>query len=203
MWRVSATGHGQTRADEGDGAGPDGWPAPVQEAPGAEYSQGHSRARNDLAKIESLKGREGAEPGAGLRLRQKTELEGQELDRGARAEAEMEAAPRAGHEMDEDDAKLMRELEIEADARIMRRIGEGLDARIMRRIDEGLDARLDARIMRRIGEGLDARLDARERRRMDGEAERDLKRWLKWYREVGIHRDFARDYAKYMARVSC
>lgn len=38
---------------------------------------------------------------------------------------------------------------------------------------------------------------------MDQEAERDLKRWLKWYREVGIHRDFARDYAKYTARMSC
>ena len=168
---MSVAGHGQGRAGEGDGAGPDGPPAPVQKATGAEYSQGHSRARNDLAKMESPKGREGAEPGDGTMLRQKTELEGQELDRGARAEAEMEAAARAGHEIDEDDAKLMRELEIEAHARIMRRINEGLDAMDKRRVNE--------------------------------EAERDLKRWLKWYREVGIHRDFARDYARYMARVSC
>ena len=40
-------------------------------------------------------------------------------------------------------------------------------------------------------------------RQVDAEAERDLKRWLKWYREVGIHKDFARDYARYMARMSC
>ena len=40
-------------------------------------------------------------------------------------------------------------------------------------------------------------------RQVDVEADCDLKRWLKWYREVGIHRDFARDYARYMARMSC
>lgn len=40
-------------------------------------------------------------------------------------------------------------------------------------------------------------------RAIDQEAERDLQRWLKWYREVGIHRDFARDYARYVSRMSC
>ena len=51
---------------------------------------------------------------------------------------------------------------------------------------------------------------ARERRverememEVEREAERDLQRWLKWQREVGIHRAFARDYARYMARISC
>ena len=34
-------------------------------------------------------------------------------------------------------------------------------------------------------------------------AERDLQRWLKYQREVGIHKAFARDYAMYMARISC
>ena len=55
-------------------------------------------------------------------------------------------------------------------------------------------------------EAMDRYIELEERdviRAMDQEAERDLKRWLKWYREVGIHRDFARDYAKYTARMSC
>ena len=34
-------------------------------------------------------------------------------------------------------------------------------------------------------------------------AKRNLQRWLKWQREVGLHREFARDYARYMARISC
>ena len=34
-------------------------------------------------------------------------------------------------------------------------------------------------------------------------AEHDLQRWLKYQREVGIHRAFARDYARHMARISC
>ena len=51
------------------------------------------------------------------------------------------------------------------------------------------------------------RMDERERKREEErsrlEEERRTKRWLKWYFEVGIHRDFARDYARHMARVSC
>ncbi len=47
------------------------------------------------------------------------------------------------------------------------------------------------------------RIERRMEVEVDREAERDLQRWLKWQREVGIHRAFARDYARYMARISC
>ena len=43
----------------------------------------------------------------------------------------------------------------------------------------------------------------REEERSRLEEERRTKRWLKWYFEVGIHRDYARDYARHTARVSC
>ena len=54
---------------------------------------------------------------------------------------------------------------------------------------------------------VEAYMEQATQRRMkmevEQEAERDLQRWLKWQREVGLHREFARDYARYMARISC
>ena len=64
-------------------------------------------------------------------------------------------------------------------------------------------ARLEEAEMAEFGEREKARMDKREIERMGLEEERRTVHWLKWYREVGVHRDFARDYARYMARVSC
>ena len=54
---------------------------------------------------------------------------------------------------------------------------------------------------------VEAYMEQATQRRMkmevEQEAEHDLQRWLKWQREVGLHREFARDYARYMARISC
>ena len=47
------------------------------------------------------------------------------------------------------------------------------------------------------------RVESRMEMEVGREAERDLQRWLKYQREVGIHKAFARDYARYMARISC
>ena len=55
------------------------------------------------------------------------------------------------------------------------------------KLDEMLDARLDKRMMATLDEMLDARDKA----------------WIDWYKKVGIHRDFARDYARHAARMSC
>ena len=63
------------------------------------------------------------------------------------------------------------------------------------KLDEMLDERLDATLDRMLDERLDATLD----RMLD---ERD-KAWIDWYKKVGIHRDFARDYARHAARMSC
>ena len=50
---------------------------------------------------------------------------------------------------------------------------------------------------------LDEFMDREVDRSIDRAAKRDLQRCLKWQREVGPHREFARDYAKHVARISC
>ena len=62
-------------------------------------------------------------------------------------------------------------------------------------LEEQMDRDMQLRVKRRI--------ERRIEREIEREAERDLQRWLKRQREVDIHRAFAQDYAKYMARISC
>ena len=57
--------------------------------------------------------------------------------------------------------------------------------------DAKLDAMLDARFDKLEDAKLDAMLDARE------------EAWLEWYKKVGIHKEFARGYARHAARMSC
>ena len=55
------------------------------------------------------------------------------------------------------------------------------------RVKATLEKMLDARVKATLEKMLDAREEAR----------------LEWYKKVGIHRDFARDYARHAARMSC
>ena len=61
---------------------------------------------------------------------------------------------------------------------------------------------LDEFMDREMDRAVDREMDREMDRAVDREAERDLQRWLKWQREVGLHKAFARDYAKHMARIS-
>ena len=77
---------------------------------------------------------------------------------------------------------------------------EALDAKVLseyqcRILEEQMERDMQSRVKRRI--------ERRIEREIEREAERDLQRWLKRQREVDIHRAFAQDYAKYMARISC
>ena len=67
------------------------------------------------------------------------------------------------------------------------------------KLDERLDERLDATLDRMLDERLDKRMMATLDKMQDA---RD-KAWIDWYKKVGIHRDFARDYARHAARMSC
>ena len=67
------------------------------------------------------------------------------------------------------------------------------------RLDELENARLDELENARLDETLNERMDKLE----EEWEERDLKRWLEWYKKVGIHREFARGYARHAARMSC
>ena len=57
----------------------------------------------------------------------------------------------------------------------------------------------DERLARRIGRRIDQRLDEGMKRR----AREAMERRRDWYAQVGIHKAFARDCARYMAGVSC
>ena len=74
------------------------------------------------------------------------------------------------------------------------------------RMEEARRRRWEARD-ERIGREMDERMDERISKEMDERrAERIRKRMeqrLDEYIQVGIHRDFARDYARYMAGASC
>ena len=75
------------------------------------------------------------------------------------------------------------------------RLDELENARLDKTLDELENARLD--------KTLNERLDKLEDEMEEEQEERDLKRWLEWYKKVGIHRDFARNYAMRAARMSC
>ena len=62
-------------------------------------------------------------------------------------------------------------------------------------LEEQMNRDMQSRVKRRVKRRIE--------REIEREAERDLQRWLKRQREVDIHRAFAQDYAKYMARISC
>ena len=64
---------------------------------------------------------------------------------------------------------------------------------------EVIGEEMDKEMHEVIGEEMDRRMD----RRMDERIRKEMERRLDQYIQVGIHRDFARDYARYMARVSC
>ena len=68
--------------------------------------------------------------------------------------------------------------------------GESWEERVAR-FDELESAKLDEMLAKRTDATLDAMLDAREEARFE------------WYKKVGIHREFARDYARRAARMSC
>ena len=70
-----------------------------------------------------------------------------------------------------------------------------MDERIDREMDERIDREMDERIDREMDKRVDERMRERMRERME---ER-----LDEYIQVGIHRDFARDYARHMAGASC
>ena len=58
---------------------------------------------------------------------------------------------------------------------------------------------LDKRVKATLGEMLDKRVKATLGEMLDTREES----WIEWYKKVGIHRDFARDYARRAARMSC
>ena len=76
-----------------------------------------------------------------------------------------------------------------------RRREKAMDERMDREMDERIGREMDKRMDERIGREMDKRMDERMRERME---ER-----LDEYIQVGIHRDFARDYARHMAGASC
>ena len=56
---------------------------------------------------------------------------------------------------------------------------------------------------RRREKEMDERIDREMDKRMDERIRKDMERRLDEYIQVGIHRDFARDYARHMAGASC
>ena len=79
------------------------------------------------------------------------------------------------------------------------RMFKEMDERMFKEMDERMDERIrkdmDERKAERISKEMDERMDERIRKRMEQR--------LDEYIQVGIHRDFARDYARYMAGASC
>ena len=71
------------------------------------------------------------------------------------------------------------------------------------RIDREMDKRMDERIDREMDKRMDERIDREMDKRMDERIRKDMERRLDEYIQVGIHRDFARDYARHMAGASC
>ena len=85
---------------------------------------------------------------------------------------------------------------------------ESLDAEVLSEYQcSVLEAYLEQERRRRVERRMKEEAKQAAKRRIDRAAQqaakRDLQRWLKWQREVGLHREFARDYARYMARISC
>ena len=94
--------------------------------------------------------------------------------------------------MDDDEERRRRAARI-------KRLNDAMDERIGQRIDRGLDQRIGQRIDRHLDQSIGQRLDEGMKRR----AREAMERRRDWYAQVGIHRAFARDCARYMAGVSC
>ena len=94
--------------------------------------------------------------------------------------------------MDDDEERRRRAARI-------KRLNDAMDERIGQRIDRGLDQRIGQRIDRGLDQRIGQRLDEGMKRR----AREAMERRRDWYAQVGIHRAFARDSARYMAGVSC
>ncbi len=85
----------------------------------------------------------------------------------------------------------------------IKRLNDAMDERLARRIGQRIDRGLDQRIGQRIDRGLDQRIGQRLDEGMRRRAREAMERRRDWYAQVGIHRAFARDCARYMAGVSC
>ena len=70
-----------------------------------------------------------------------------------------------------------------------------MNERVSKAMDKRMNERVSKAMDKRMNERMDEGVRKRDRERME--------RWLEWYAQVGIHRAFARDCAKYMAGVSC
>ena len=70
-------------------------------------------------------------------------------------------------------------------------------------VNKRVDDMLSRRVSERIGRTLDRRVSERIGRTLDRLADERAERRDKWYREVGIHRDFARECARREAFLSC
>ena len=66
-----------------------------------------------------------------------------------------------------------------------------------------MDSELDKEVALDAERAIDHEADLAMEQEMDQEAERSLQRWLKWQREVGFNKTFARDYANHAANISC
>ena len=79
--------------------------------------------------------------------------------------------------------------------------------RIHDAIDQKMNKRMDALMDERMNKRMDALMDERMNKRMDALmaklARESMERRRDRYAQVGIHRAFARDCARYMAGVSC
>ncbi len=74
------------------------------------------------------------------------------------------------------------------------------------RMEEARRRRREARVERmfkEMDEAIDREMDEAIDREMDERIRKDMERRLDEYIQVGIHRDFARDYARHMAGASC
>ena len=84
--------------------------------------------------------------------------------------------------------------------------GQGLDESWEDRaakFDGLVDAKLHEMRSKRVKATLEKMLDAREEATLEKMLDAREEARLEWYKKVGIHRDFARDYARHAARMSC
>ena len=91
------------------------------------------------------------------------------------------------------------EMEEQRRAARVKRIHEAMDKRMNERVSKAMDKRMNERVSKAMDKRMNERMDEGMRKR---DRERMERRW-DWYARVGINRDFARDYAKYMAGMSC
>ena len=93
----------------------------------------------------------------------------------------------------------------------LKRIHDAIDQKMNKRMDalmdEKMNKRMDALMDEKMNKRMDALMDERMNKRMDALmaklARESMERRRDRYAQVGIHRAFARDCARYMAGVSC